>query len=143
MSGLSDYAQNKVIDAIYRAQAISAPATLYHALLTCTKGARGNSTAYALNDTVAVTANDGIIHLYKVTTAGTTAASQASLYPGAVGEAIVDGTASLASDFCERPWMVESSVPAARASSTFAVLAARRFAAVCSGRKTLDSPVFQ
>ncbi|KWT89338.1 MULTISPECIES: hypothetical protein [unclassified Variovorax] len=95
MSGLSDFAQNKATDALYRGQALGAPATLYHALLTCTKGARANSTAYALNDTVAVTANDGIIHLYKVTTAGTTAAAQSTLYPGALGEAITDGTAVL------------------------------------------------
>ncbi|MEJ7685639.1 MAG: hypothetical protein WKG52_00815 [Variovorax sp.] len=95
MSGLSDFAQNKTIDALFRAQALGAPATLYHALLTCTKGGRLNSTAYALNDTVAVTANDGVIHLYKVTAAGTTAAAQSTLYPGVVGEVIADGTASM------------------------------------------------
>lgn len=93
MSGLSDYSQNKLIDLMLRGQAFTAPATLYHTLLTCTKGARGNSTVYALNDTIAVTANDGKIHLYKCTTAGTSAASQSTLYPGAVGEAITDGTA--------------------------------------------------
>lgn len=74
---------------------VPVPSALYVTLLTCTKGARGNSTAYSLNDTVAITANDGLIHLYKVTTAGTTAAAQSTLYPGAVGEAITDGTAVL------------------------------------------------
>lgn len=65
----------------------------YIALLTCTKGARANSTAYALNDTIALTANDSKIHYYKCTTAGTTAAAQSTLYPGAANEAITDGTA--------------------------------------------------
>lgn len=93
MGMLSDYAQNKITDAIHRGQALGAPATMYFALLKCTKGARVNSTAYALNDTIAVTANDGKIHLYKCTTAGTTAASQSTLYPGTKDEAITDGTA--------------------------------------------------
>lgn len=74
---------------------VPCPSSLYYALLTCIKGGRLNSTAYSLNDTVAVTANDGKVHLYKVTTAGTTAAAQSTLYPGAVGEAITDGTAVL------------------------------------------------
>lgn len=95
MGMLTDFAQNKVTDAILRGQALSAPATLYFALLKCTKGARANSTAYALNDTLGITANDGKIHLYKVTTAGTTAASQGSLYAGTAGEVITDGTAVL------------------------------------------------
>lgn len=92
---LSDYAQNKISDALHRGQALGAPATLYFTLLKCTKGARVNSTAYALNDTVAVTANDSKIHLYKVTTAGTTAAAQSTLYPGVANEVITDGSAVL------------------------------------------------
>lgn len=67
------------------------PLGLYVALLTNTKGARANSTAYALNDTIHLTANDGKVHYYKCTTAGTTAASQSTLYPGAANEAITDG----------------------------------------------------
>jgi len=93
MGLLSDYAQNKVSDALLRGQALSAPATLYFALLKCTKGARANSTAYALNDTLAVVATDSKIHLYKVTTAGTSAASQPGTYAGAANEVITDGTA--------------------------------------------------
>ena len=93
MNGLlTDYAQNKLTDALLRAQSLGAPATLYFGLLKSTKGARANSTAYALNDTLNVTASDGKIHLYKVTTAGTSAASQPT-YPGATAEAITDGTA--------------------------------------------------
>jgi hypothetical protein len=35
------------------------------------------------------------VHLYKVTTAGTCAAAQSTLYPGVAGEVIQDGTAYL------------------------------------------------
>lgn len=89
----TDYAQNKIQDAVQRAQTLGAPATKYYALLTCTKGARANSTAYSLNDTIAVLANDTKYHLYKCTTAGTTAASQSTLYPGTASEVITDGSA--------------------------------------------------
>jgi hypothetical protein len=67
---------------------------VYRALLTCTKGVVARSTAYALNDTAVVLASDSKYHLYKVTTAGTTAGS-APTYAGAGGEAITDGTAVL------------------------------------------------
>lgn len=73
---------------------VPVPSARYIALLTCTKGARANSTAYALNDTIAVLANDSKYHLYKCTTAGTTAAAQSTLYPGAANEVITDGTAA-------------------------------------------------
>lgn len=89
----TDYAENKIVDALFRGQALGAPATLYYGLLTSTKGPRVNSTAYALNDTLSLVANDTKVHLYKCTTAGTTAAAQSTLYPGAIAEAITDGTA--------------------------------------------------
>jgi hypothetical protein len=69
------------------------PVAVYVSLLTTIKGPRANSTAYALNDTLSLIANDGKTHLYKCTTAGTTAASQGALYPGVANEAITDGTA--------------------------------------------------
>ena len=72
---------------------VPTPTALYVALLTNTKGSRANSTAYSLNDTIALTANDSKIHYYKCTTAGTTAASQSTLYPGTANEAITDGSA--------------------------------------------------
>jgi hypothetical protein len=90
---LSDFAENKLIDAMFRGQSLGAPATLYFALLTSTHGPRANSTAYSLNNTISVVANDGKVHLYKCTTAGTTAAAQSTLYPGVANEAITDGTA--------------------------------------------------
>ena len=95
MSGFSDYSQNKLIDLTLRGQAFTAPVTLYHALLTCTKGARANRTAYAVNDTIAIVANDTKMHLYKGTTAGTSTTAQGTLFAGTLSEAITDGTAVL------------------------------------------------
>jgi hypothetical protein len=94
MSGTSDFEQNKYLDATLRGQTYTALTNVYVALLKCTKGAVARSTAYALNDTVAVVALDGFNHLYKVTTAGTTAGS-APTYAGASNEVIADGTAVL------------------------------------------------
>lgn len=90
----TSFLANKISDWLRRGQAYTPPTANYSTgLLTSTKGPRGNSTVYALNDTLSLTANDGKTHLYKVTTAGTSAAAQAALYPGALGEAITDGTA--------------------------------------------------
>lgn len=92
MAGLSNYIENKVIDWLLRAQSFSPPATVYVALLTCTKGVVARSTAYTSGDTAVVSAGDGKYHLYKCTTSGTTAGSAPS-YPGAANEVITDGTA--------------------------------------------------
>jgi hypothetical protein len=103
MTAFTDTFENKFIDWLLRGQAIgltgaSAAAgtgltTTYVGIITCTKGVRANSTAYALNDTLVILANDSKYHYYKVTTAGTSAAAQSTLYPGAANEAITDGTA--------------------------------------------------
>lgn len=66
---------------------------LYVGMIVATKGQRANSTAYSLNDTIVLTANDALPHLYKCTTAGTSAAAQSTLYPGTIAEVITDGTA--------------------------------------------------
>lgn len=58
-----------------------------------TRGSRANSTAYAVNDTVTLTADDSRLHLYKCTTLGTSAATQSTNYNGASGEVVTDGTA--------------------------------------------------
>jgi hypothetical protein len=92
MSGITDYAQNKLSDALYRAQALGAPATLYFGLITAIKGERVNSTAYALNDTAVVKIGTKY-SFYKCTTAGTSAATLPGTYLAAVGEVITDGTA--------------------------------------------------
>lgn len=68
-------------------------AKLYVALLNINRGLRANSTAYSTGDCISLTATDTRQHVYRCTTAGTTAASQGSLYPGVPGEAITDGTA--------------------------------------------------
>lgn len=91
----SNYLQNKLLDYVFRGQAMPANPVIYVGLLTCTKGSRQNSFAYSLNDTVTLLANNGTQRLYKVTTAGTTAAAQGTLYPGVANEVITDGTAVL------------------------------------------------
>lgn len=88
----TNYCRNKIIDAVLRAQALGAPATWYVGILTCTNGVIARSTAYASGNTVVVMTSDGTYHLYKCTTAGTTA-STAPTYPGVANEAITDGTA--------------------------------------------------
>jgi len=44
MAALTDYAENKIIDAIFRAQVLGAPATLYVALFTATPSDTGGGT---------------------------------------------------------------------------------------------------
>jgi hypothetical protein len=91
----TSFLANKLVDWLRRGQAYTpATATMSVGLLTSTKGPRGNSTVYALNDTISLAANDGKTHFYKCTTAGTSAAAQAALYPGAQNEVITDGTAA-------------------------------------------------
>lgn len=90
----TSFLANKISDWLRRGQAYTPPTTAYSlGLLTTTKGPRGNSAVYVLNDTISLTANDTKTHMYKCTTAGVSAAAQATLYPGAFGEAITDGTA--------------------------------------------------
>ncbi|MDE1905950.1 MAG: hypothetical protein KGH75_05810, partial [Rhodospirillales bacterium] len=94
MAVMSNVLRNRVIDYL-RGQAPAALTGLYVGLLTCTNGALARSTAYTVGQTVVqVGTSDSKLHLYSVTTAGTTAAS-APAYAGAAGEAITDGTAVL------------------------------------------------
>lgn len=70
---------------------------MYAALFVINKGLRLNLTAYSSGDVVSLTANGGVggdirQHLYRCTTGGTTAASQAG-FLGAPGEVITDATA--------------------------------------------------
>lgn len=62
--------------------------------LTGYRGVRANSTRYELGEAVYLTATDNKVHFYRVSTAGTTAASIA-VYAGTSAEAITDGTAVL------------------------------------------------
>lgn len=73
------------------------PLALYAALFVANKGARLNSQAYSTGDVISLTANGGVggdtkQHLYRCTTAGSTAGSQSG-YLGAPGEVITDGSA--------------------------------------------------
>ncbi|MBS0364921.1 MAG: hypothetical protein JSR67_03745 [Proteobacteria bacterium] len=70
----------------------------YVALFTINKGLRANSTAYAFGDCISLTPTGGANgdtnqHLYRCTTAGTSAAAQPGTYLGVDGEAITDGSA--------------------------------------------------
>ncbi|WP_180125634.1 hypothetical protein [Rhodoferax sp. BLA1] len=90
----TSYLANKLMDWFVRSQAFTPPgAGLSVGLLVSTHGPRNNSATYALNNTFSVKASDGKTHLYKCTTPGSTAAAQGTLYPGAEGEVITDGTA--------------------------------------------------
>jgi hypothetical protein len=93
MAAKSNYLKNKLIDWLWRAQSYSPVSPFYVSLLTSTTGARQNSHAYTSGDTLSLTGNDGKTHLYKVTTSGTSASSQSTLYPGTPDEVITDGTA--------------------------------------------------
>jgi hypothetical protein len=71
--------------------------TVFAGLLVANKGARANSTAYSVGDVIHLTANGGAggdtaAHLYRCTTAGTSAASQTG-YAGVPGEVVTDGSA--------------------------------------------------
>jgi hypothetical protein len=94
MSGTSDFEQNLEVDFFLRGQSYASRANSFIGLLKCTHGVVARSTAYALNNTLAVLTSNGILQFYKVTTAGTTAGS-APAYPGVVGEIITDGSAVL------------------------------------------------
>lgn len=76
---------------------IPTPLAIYAALFVANKGQRLNSQAYSTGDVISLTANGGTggdtrQHLYRCTTAGTTAGSQTG-YLGVPGEAITDGSA--------------------------------------------------
>lgn len=89
---ITDYAQNKMTDALRRGQTLGAPATRYFGLITASKGERVNATVYALNDTTVVKIGT-VYSFYKCTTAGTSNAALPGSYQGALGEIIADGTA--------------------------------------------------
>lgn len=70
----------------------------YIALFVANKGLRANTTAYSVGDVISLTPTGGANgdtnqHLYRCTTAGTSAASQPGTYLGVDGEVITDGGA--------------------------------------------------
>lgn len=92
MAGLTDYAENKVTDALLRGQALGAPATVYAALIFVNKGPWVASTAFALNDTILVNTSGSIWRIFKCTTAGTTGGSAPS-WNTTFGATTADNTA--------------------------------------------------
>ena len=92
MGAYTNLAENKIQDAVWRGQALGAPATHYFALIQATRGYSSNirSTAVSLLDTVIPTAPNG--RMYRCTTAGTTAAGEPA-WPTTSGGTVSDGTA--------------------------------------------------
>lgn len=92
MSALSDFASNKLVDALFRAQSLGAPATLWVGLILATKGSSTNvrSAAVTTSDSVVPATPNG--HIYKCTTAGTCASGEPT-WPTTYGGTVTDGTA--------------------------------------------------
>jgi len=92
MGAKTNYAENQFIDTFIRGQAKQLISTWYLGLAISSAGKHAVSTAVALNATLFIQDTASKWHLYKCTTAGTTAATKPS-YPGTKNELITDGTA--------------------------------------------------
>jgi hypothetical protein len=88
----TNYAENKLTDAIFRGQSISFPATIYIGLIVATRGFSSNirSTAVSVGDTVAPTTPNG--RLYQCTTSGTCGSTEPT-WGTVAGGTTADGTA--------------------------------------------------
>lgn len=93
MASLTNYAENLIIDARYRGQALVWPTVIAFAFILSTRGYSSNirSAVIALNDTVIPTAPNG--RLYKCTVGGTAGASEPT-WPVTAGGTVTDGTAT-------------------------------------------------
>jgi hypothetical protein len=91
MGAFTNLAENRIQDALWRAQAIGAPATHYFALIVASRGYSNSlrSTAVSLLDTVIPATPNG--RMYRCTTAGTTGAGEPT-WPTTSGGTVVDGT---------------------------------------------------
>ena len=92
MSRATDFAENKIIDAVFRGQALGVPANWSVALIVASKG-RSNlarNTAVVLGDTLIPATPNG--RIYRCTTAGTTGGSEPT-WPTTDNGTVNDGTA--------------------------------------------------
>lgn len=92
MGFFTNVAENKIVDAVFRAQVLGPPATFYFGLIIASRGYSNSirTTAVSLLDTVIPAAPNG--RMYRCTTAGTTAAGEPA-WPVTAGGTIADGTA--------------------------------------------------
>lgn len=92
MSAFTNFAENKLVDALFRGQALGAPATHYLALIVASRGYSNviRGAAVLAGDTVIPTVPNG--HLYRCTTPGTTAGTD-PVWPTGSGATVTDGTA--------------------------------------------------
>jgi hypothetical protein len=90
MAAFTNFASNKVLDALNRAQALGAPATYYYAMVVANKGMWAAGTVYSIGDYV-VTGSPTNNRLYQATVGGTSGAT-APTWPTTEGGTVVDNT---------------------------------------------------
>lgn len=75
MSAMSDYLENKLVDHLFRAQALTAPATLYIGLLTAAPSDSGGGTEVSGNSYARATVTSSLANWAGTQSAGSTVAS--------------------------------------------------------------------
>lgn len=75
MAALTDFAENKIIDALFRAQSLGAPATLYAALFTAAPSDTGGGTEVSGGSYARVAVTSALANWAGTQSAGSTVAS--------------------------------------------------------------------
>lgn len=75
MSAMSDYLENKLVDHLFRAQSLAAPATLYIGLLTAAPSDSGGGTEVSGNSYARATVTSSLANWAGTQSAGSTVAS--------------------------------------------------------------------
>ena len=91
MAGLTDFAENKVVDALWRAQAIGTPATWYFGLYTATPGETGGGTEVSGGSYARIGVTAALANFAGTQSAGSTVASS-----GTGGQTSNNGTITYA-----------------------------------------------